>query len=229
MKVRRLALALGLALLAIPAVAAPPPLAGVGLIEASDRGGCSGTLVAPDLVLTAGHCTTMRVDGRRVKPAELTFRTGAYPGHPAQGFVGEAYATHPFHVPGGKAGMGGLRYDVALLRLAEPVPPDVATPIPVAEFAPGEVPPLVGSYRGRSTVRARERRCPVLERQPGVVVLTCAVRMGESGAPILLTGGDEIRVVGVLAAQSRIMRSQVAIGAEAEPVFDALRALLPPA
>ncbi len=206
------------------APAGPPALSAVGFVQHGGTGGCTGTLVAPDLVLTAAHCTPGA--GAEVGRG-FVFRTGAYPGHPAVERGGSDVAFHPFAAHGTVPDIAAMRYDVALLRLAAPVPPEVATPLPVAPLTDQSQTPVIAAFRGPATVRARERRCPLLDRRGDVLVLGCAVRKGESGAPVISVGAEGLAVVGVVSAQSRVLRTEVALAAVAEKPYRALRAVLP--
>ncbi len=225
MTLRRALQAAALVLFPAMAAAAPPPLAAVGLVQQGGRGGCTGTLIAPDLVLTAAHCAN-KGEGEDAGDAFI-FRTGAYPGYPAVERKGTDIATHPFARGPRDPSVRGLRHDIALLRLAEPVPPDVAEPMAVAPMAVLDRPPVVAAFRGNSTVRARQRSCPILERRGEMLILSCAVRKGESGAPVIAVTGDDLAVVAVVSAQSKVMRTEVALAVVAAGPVRAVRALFP--
>lgn len=91
-------------------------------------GGCTGTLVAPDLVLTAAHC------GYDDDPA---LRGGAWYSVPSVAVLigpdrdaAPLFATQTTQVslPPLVTGGPGWEEDIALLRLASPVPGNIATP-----------------------------------------------------------------------------------------------------
>jgi hypothetical protein len=126
-----------LLLAAAPALADPaePPglaplshtssLAAVARIRSAARtdGGCTAVLIAPDLALTAGHCARGAVSGPRAM--RLIFRP--YDTPPAFQVTVRAVAFHEQNTaPGLDA--ANAHADVALLRLAMPVPAEVAAP-----------------------------------------------------------------------------------------------------
>ncbi|MCB9553081.1 MAG: trypsin-like serine protease [Myxococcales bacterium] len=93
--------------------------------------GCTATLVAPEVGLTAAHCVDF---GTRDQPG----RYGTFTLEPAAGgqrqFVIERYRSYS----SGDLGPA----DLALFRLATPVPADVARPAPLAATLPGNGAPL---------------------------------------------------------------------------------------
>ena len=198
--------------------------AAVGVVGIGDGpSGCTGTLIAPDLVVTAGHCVGH-------PPEDLSFRPGRIAGRPLPSKIPvAARAAHPIFALGLGDPDRRARYDVGLLRLASPVSADVAIPLPVGAPPDGDQPLYLASFRGAAGDVARQRRCAVLDVEPSLLFLACDVRQGESGAPIYGQTGDGPLVVGIVATARRILRQPVASGpllSEALPgVRDALDAL----
>ncbi len=84
---------------------------------------CTATLMKDDWVLTAANCVKDGLDG-------LTFSTGPNATSGPEYGIAEAIV-HPRYYDNP---IGSL-YDIALLRLADPVPNSVATPIPYSEVS----------------------------------------------------------------------------------------------
>ena len=213
----------GLALLATAASAEDMPQA-VGRISYSDvlqpgAAICSGVLVAPGLVLTAGHC----VRGAVGDPAVLRFDAGWTDGTPARR-RGRAVilATEAL-----SAGLAGLPQDVALVVLDAPFAPDEATPLPIAaapaddftlhafaRTAPDQPRPAVLCDL-RATipaVRAPDSGEPDLPGSDlggpdfpglGLLGLGCPVVSGNSGAPLLQADGTGWQIAAIMVASGR--------------------------
>ncbi|RME27432.1 MAG: hypothetical protein D6806_04635 [Deltaproteobacteria bacterium] len=92
------------------------------VISSSGAWSCSGTLITPTAVLTAGHCTVAQ-NGRVVKPQDVTVYFGNAVGSMTDRAVAGVYP-HPQYEP-----IVPVPNDIALLVLAEPAP-DWVTPIP---------------------------------------------------------------------------------------------------
>lgn len=210
-------LAAALALAGALAANAPAPAGAlepaVGRVVRADGAGCTGTLIAPDRVLTAAHCVVDRDTGEPLPPERLRFRAGAAGARErARAAVAAVQVAAPFrHTPQPER-LSQLRCDVAVLNLARRVG---VTPLAtVADPDPGASFDAVG-YPGDTPRHQRKQYgCTRSERPApdGLWPTTCFAVPGVSGAP-LLTPTRPPRVLGILVA--RWQRISVAVPLDA--------------
>lgn len=205
----------------------PAPLAAVGRLDLGGRASCSGTLVAPDLVLTAGHCLVGEIGGQALDGAAMRFRPGRTPGRPPPDAVaGRLAAVHPIYGFGIGPQAARVGFDFGLLRLAAPVPAEVAVPLPMGALPMTGERVVIAGYRGGAGEVARQRTCEVIEANHAFAALGCEVDGGESGSPMLRVGGGVMEVVGVLASRGGIETQPVGFGPVTETAFDTVAAHL---
>lgn len=155
---------------------------------------CTGTLVAPDLVLTAGHCLSGSKD-KPMDPADIRFAAGWSDGQATAISAGREVT---------RSGLKGMPGDTALLRLATPVASGAAVPQRMAGGPGVEDSFTTVAYRRDAPERpVVDSGCTLIEAAPPLLGLGCTVVSGNSGAPVLVWRDGIWQVAAVMVAQSR--------------------------
>ncbi len=195
----------------------------VGRLDLGQRGFCTGAMIAPHLVLTAAHCLFDKETGARIPIAGMEFRAGWRNGRAAAYRGVKRAVAHPEYVYGGHEKLGRVAYDLALLELDQPIRlPSILPYDTDARPGEGDEVGVVSYAQDRAEAPTLQQVCHVLARQPGVLVLSCNVDFGSSGAPIFSIRDGEARVVSVVSAKAEYEGRQVALGTTLDAPLDAL-------
>jgi protease YdgD len=207
------------------------PWRGVGRvnIEISSRSlsMCTGTLIGEDLVLTAAHCVMNPQSGTTYKPGNVHFVAGWRLGQKVAHSKAAAITVHPDYVYAERVAAIRIGSDLALIRLADPVPQAKAPFFSIAPVPGSDTPLTLISYRqDRPHALTRQQGCEIIGSIDAVIAMDCNVTFGASGSPVFMSSGDEMRLVAVISAMSehdgRKIAYAVAVDAAIGEVLGAL-------
>ena len=199
----------------------------VGRLNMGKRSFCTGALIAPNLVLTAAHCLFDAKTGVRINPEEIEFLAGWRNGRAAAYRGIKRAIAHPEYVYGGGDQLTRVSFDLALLELDQPIR---MTSIHPFETDPsphkGDEVGVVSYAQNRSEAPSLQEVCHVLNQEEMLLVLSCNVDFGASGAPIFSFRDGVARVVSVVSSKADYDGAEVALGTNLQGPLVALRATL---
>lgn len=197
----------------------------VGRLNMGPSAFCTATLIAPDRVLTAAHCLFDRTTGERIDDSALEFLAGWRTGR-AEAIRGirRSAISAGFSMHGAQS-LARLGRDLAVLELDRPIRLTGLQPFPTAPQAPaaGSAVAMVSYARDRAEAPSLQDRCTVLDRRrEGVLVMSCSIDFGASGAPVFVLDGGVPRIVSVISAMSEGNAGTVSLGVQLDGRIEAL-------
>ena len=195
----------------------------VGRLNFGRDGFCTAALVTSEIVLTAAHCLYDKETGARMALEDIEFQAGLRFGR-AEAYRGvRRVVIHPSYDFAQEDRLGRVGYDLALLELDRPVRNGHVRPFRTQlRVHSGQEVRVVSYGKGRADAPSAEEACTVLTRDDAILILSCSVDFGSSGAPVFARVGDEWRIISVISAKAEWEERPVALAAVMEGELELL-------
>ena len=109
--------------------------------------------------------------------------------------------------------MDRVSVDVALVELDQPILLPSVTPFQVSQTpSMGDTVGVISYAQDRADTPSLQQSCTVMARQEGVLVMTCNVDFGSSGAPVFREVDGVPQIVSVISAKAEMDGQQVSLG-----------------
>jgi len=186
---------------------------GVGRLDILDKGFCTAALIQSKLILTAAHCL-YEADGTPISPDRFIFEAGLRDGRAEASRNVTRLLAHPAYLhTGPSTDTSEVAYDIAILELDQPIRNGRIIPYAIASKPEtGDEVGIVSYGKDRANAASLQETCQVIERQNGVILMSCDIVFGSSGSPVFSMKDGTAKIVSVVSAMADVDGKKISIG-----------------
>ena len=177
------------------------------------QGFCTASLIAPDIILTAAHCLYDEKTGDEYATKDFEFQVGWRNGRAEAFRKVKSILPHPkYHFESANT-VEKVSHDVALIMLDQPIYSQNIKPFVVTSLPHRGAGVLVVSYSpGLKDPPFSQSLCKVTVAQNEVLLLTCDVDYGASGAPVFVISEGMAKIVSLISAKTWLDGEKMSLG-----------------
>ena len=177
------------------------------------QGFCTASLIAPDIILTAAHCLYDEQTGTQYATKDFEFQAGWRDGRAEAFRKVKSILAHPkYHFETANT-IEKVSYDIAVIMLDQPIHSQNIKPFVVTSPPHRGAGVLVVSYSsGRKDAPFNQSLCRVKAEQNEVLLLTCDVDYGASGAPVFVISEGITKIVSLISAMTWLDNEKMSLG-----------------